>query len=103
VAKVSVIARLTAKEGKRDPLVEALKELVAATEAEPGTQIYAMSVSTTEPEVVWFYELYTDQAGLAAHGGSDAMKAVGAKLAGLVAGAPELHVCDPVVAKGLPD
>jgi quinol monooxygenase YgiN len=103
VAKVSVIAKIAAQQGERDRLVEALKELVAKTESEPGTQIYAMSTSTAEPEVVWVYELYTDGDAYTAHAGGEAIKTVGPKLAGLVDGAPEIHVCDPVVAKGLPD
>jgi quinol monooxygenase YgiN len=102
VPQVSVIAKLIAKEGKRDELVSHLQKLVAATEAEPGTLIYALNVSTTEPEVVWFYELYTDQDALVAHGGSEAMKAAGAAMGDLVGAKTELYFCQPVVSKGLP-
>jgi quinol monooxygenase YgiN len=102
VANVAMIAKITAKEGKRDELVEILRDLVTATESEPGTLLYAMNVSTKEPDVVWFYELYTDGDALAAHGGSKAMKATGAKLADLVTGRPELYPLELVAGKGLP-
>jgi quinol monooxygenase YgiN len=102
MAQVSLIAKMTAKEGKRSELVGLLQDLVRATEAEAGTLVYALNVSTTEPEVVWFYELYTDQDALLAHGGSDAMKAAGSGMAELLAGRPELQFLEPVVAKGLP-
>jgi quinol monooxygenase YgiN len=100
--QVSVIAKLTAKEGKRDEVVALLRELVDSTEAEAGTLLYAMNVSKTDPEVVWFYELYTGQDALEAHGGSDAMKASSSGLRGLLAAKPELHFLEPVAAKGLP-
>jgi quinol monooxygenase YgiN len=103
VANVAMIAKVTAKEGKRDEVVEVLRGLVATIEAEPGTLVYALNVSTKEPEVVWFYELYADRDAMAAHGGSDAMKAVGPKLADLLAGRMELYPLELIVAKGLPD
>lgn len=59
-------------------------------------------MSTKEPDVVWFYELYSDQDALKAHGTSDAMKAT-ASLAEFMAGRPELQFLEPVVGKGLPE
>ena len=51
MGQVSVIAKLVAKEGKRDELVEQLSKLVAAVQAEPGTLVYSVNLSTTDPEV----------------------------------------------------
>ena len=47
-----MIAKMTAKDGKRDAVVEVLRDLVAATESEPGTLVYALNVSAKEPDVV---------------------------------------------------
>ena len=99
--KSAVIAKLTAQEGKRSDLVDALKTLVTAVESEPGTEVYALHTDAGNDEVVWFYELYTDQEALTAHGGSDTMKAIGPTLGGLLAGRPELTFLSPVAAKGL--
>jgi quinol monooxygenase YgiN len=101
MARVAVIAKMTAKEGKRDELVEGLRKLVAATESEPGTLLYSLNLSIKEPDVVWFYELYTDQDALQAHGSGDAVKAT-ASLAEFMAGRPELQFLEPVAGKGLP-
>jgi quinol monooxygenase YgiN len=101
MAKVSVVAKLTAAPGKRDAVVDALKDVVAGTEQEPGTLVYALNVEK-DGDVIWFFELYTDEAALAVHGKSEAMKAAGPKLAGNLAGAPEIIQLTPVVAKGLP-
>jgi quinol monooxygenase YgiN len=102
MALVSLIAKMTAKEGQRDELVAAMQAIMSATESEPGTLVYAMNVSTTEPEDVWFYELYTDQDALVTHGGSEAMKAAGPRLGELLAGRPELYFMELAGGKGLP-
>jgi quinol monooxygenase YgiN len=102
VAQVSVIAKLIAKEGKRDELVEQLSKLVVAAQDEPGTLVYSLNVSTTEPDVVYFFELYADQQALDVHGKSDAFKAAGAGMGDLLGGRPELYMCELAAAKGLP-
>jgi quinol monooxygenase YgiN len=102
VAQVSVIAKLTAKEGKRDELLDHLRTLAKATEDEPGTLQYTINPSTTDPEVVWFYEVYADQDALVTHGGGDAMKAAGPAFAELLATRLELHICEPIAGKNRP-
>jgi quinol monooxygenase YgiN len=102
VAQVSVIAKLTAKEGKRDELLDRLRPFIKAMEDEAGALQYVPNRSTTEPDVIWFYEVYTDQDALVAHGGSDAMKAAGPIFGELLAGRAELHVCEPVAGKNVP-
>jgi quinol monooxygenase YgiN len=99
--KVSVVAKLTAAPGKRDAVVDALRDVVTATEQEPGTLVYALNVEQ-DSDVIWFFELYADEAALATHAQSEAMKAAGPKLAGNLAGRPEITQLTPVVAKGLP-
>jgi quinol monooxygenase YgiN len=102
VSKVAVVAKLTAADGKRDQLAEAFTSLFDAVAGEGKTEVYALHLDAADANVVWFYELYTDTDGLTAHGTSDAMKAVGAELAPLMAGRPELTFLTPVRAKGLP-
>lgn len=99
--KIAVLAKITAKEGQRDALIEAFAPVQAAVEQEAGTLVYALHASTDEPDVVWFYELYADQEALTAHGKSEAMKAAGPSLGPLMAGRPELFILDPKSAKGL--
>ncbi len=102
MAKVSVIAKITALPGMRDEVVSVLSDVVKATEGEAGTELYAMNVDSADANVIWFYEIYADQAALAAHGGSEAMKAAGGKLRDKAAGRPELHVCELVTGKNVP-
>jgi len=102
MAKVAVIAKITALPGKRDEVVAVLNDVVAAVDDEPGTLLYAMNVDKAEADVIWFYEVYADDAALAAHSGSEAMKAAGGKLRDKAAGRPELHLVELVGGKGLP-
>jgi quinol monooxygenase YgiN len=100
--KVAVIAKITALPGLRDEVAAVLSEVAEATNDEPGTLFYAMNLDKADADVIWFYEVYTDDAALAAHGGSDAMKAAGGKLRDKAAGRPELHIAELVGGKGLP-
>jgi quinol monooxygenase YgiN len=101
MAKVAVIAKMVAADGKRDELVAALDGLFGAVQDEATTEIYAVHADASDAATVWFYELYTDQDGLIAHGGSDAMKAAGSVFRDLLAGKPELYFLEPIKAKGL--
>lgn len=100
--KVAVIAKITALPGKRDEVVDVLRSVVTATKDEEGTLLYAMNVDKADDTVIWFYEMYTDEAALAAHGGSEAMKLAGGQLRDKAAGRPELHVLEVVDGKNLP-
>jgi len=100
MSTISVIAKITCREGARDELVAAFGDYFPQVEGEEGTLVYAVSTDNGDPDVVWVYELYTGDDALKAHSSSDAFKAFGGKLAGLLAGPPELHFCRPVHAKG---
>jgi len=101
VPKVALVGKITAKEGLRDALIAVFPDLAAAVDSEEGTLVYAMHTAANEPDVFWFYELYTDQDALTAHGSSDAMRAAWPTLAPLMAGQPEITILEPVRAKGL--
>jgi len=102
MSKVAVIAKITTVSGERDAVVEVLRDVVAAVSTEPGTLVYAMNTDRANPDVIWFYELYTDADALAAHSTGEAMKVAGPRLGGKMAGRPELFTLDMVEAKGLP-
>jgi len=102
MTKVAVIAKLTAAEGKRNELQAALSDISMRNVAsEPGTLVYVLNADTKDPDVLWYYELYEDGDALAAHSGSDGMKEMGKAIGHLMAGRAEVHVLDPVAAKGL--
>lgn len=101
MSQVSVIAKIPAAPGKRPELIAALQAALDNAATEEGTLEYILHEDTNDADVVWFYERYTDGAALQAHSTSDAFKAIGASLASLVGGRPELTILKPVGGKGL--
>lgn len=102
MSKISIIAKITAQDGKRDELIAAFGRMLDHVQAaEPGTEVYMLHTDDKDANVCWFYELYTDGGAAQSHGASDMMKSVGKDLAPLLAGRPELHFVTPVGGKGL--
>ncbi|MGA9278046.1 putative quinol monooxygenase [Ilumatobacter sp.] len=102
MSKVSVIAKITALEGKRSELIAAMGPMMDHVEAnEPDTLTYIVSEDTADENVIWMYEEYTSAEALAAHSSSDTMKELGMALRPLAGGRPEITVCNPVRGKGL--
>ena len=100
--KVAAIAKLTAPEGKRDELVAVLRDLVKTVgDNEPDTLVYALHTDASDEQTVWFYELYASVEASKAHSSGRALKEIGARLGGLVTGAPEVHRLVPQAAHGL--
>ena len=99
--KVAVFARIPAQPGKRDELVKALEAAIDNANTEEGTLTYILHVDDKDPDTVFFYELYTDQDALTAHGTSDRFKEIGRSLRDLAGGRPELQILKPVIGKGL--
>lgn len=101
MSKISLIAKLTAAEGKSDELAGALRGVVEAADAEEGLEVYSAHSSNDEPGVFYFFELYRDGDALAEHGKGEAMKTAMAVIGGCLGGRPEITMMTPVVAKGL--
>jgi quinol monooxygenase YgiN len=101
MAKLTIIAKLTAAEGKADEMGAALDNLIDAADEEPGLEIYSVHQDPNDSAVFHFFEIYADQKAWDAHGKGEAMqKAMGA-VGGLLGGAPELNILTPRKAKGL--
>jgi quinol monooxygenase YgiN len=99
--KVAVLAKIPAQPGKRDELVAALQAAIDNANTEADTLLYILHTDPKDPDVVYFYELYTNQDALTAHGTSDAFKEIGKSLRDLAGGRPELTMLTPVNGKGL--
>lgn len=92
---ITVIARLQAQAGKEQDLRAVLTEMVGQVKANEAGAVptYSLHVLDSDPTMFIFYETYRDDATFAAHGTTDHMKAMGAKLAGLLAGRPVIERC----------
>ncbi|MCP3853155.1 MAG: antibiotic biosynthesis monooxygenase [Actinomycetia bacterium] len=101
MAKTAVIAKITAAEGKRDELAAGLQKMLPVVEGEAGTEIYALHADKGDENILWFYELYTDDEALGVHGASDGMKETMGSLRDLFGARAEIILLDPVAAKGI--
>lgn len=101
MSKVSLIAKIPTKPGKRDELVAAFGPMMEAVNEEAGTELYILNVDNADENLSWVYELYSDADAMGVHGGSDAMAALFGVLGDLIDGAPELIMTTPVAGKGL--
>lgn len=99
MAKTSLIARLVCTDGKTEEFERELAALIEASNEEAGLEIY--SAHRDVDNVYWFFELYTDDEAVAAHGKGEAMAKVISSSGQLLAAPPEIHRLVPVVAKGL--
>ncbi|MDJ0767577.1 MAG: putative quinol monooxygenase [Ilumatobacter sp.] len=100
MSKISLIAKLTAAEGKQAELEDAMRSVVEAADEEPGLEVYAANAVDDEPGVYYFYEIYADEAARDAHGTGDRMRAAMGAFAGLLGGRPEIITMTPIAAKG---
>jgi quinol monooxygenase YgiN len=66
-----LVVRMRAQEGKEDEAVAVMRELAEATRQEPGCIHYIPVQSNDDPRDFIFYEQYTDEAALEAHGASE--------------------------------
>lgn len=101
MSKLSIIATLTAAEGKADELEAALTALIAAADEEPGLEIYSLHRDPNDESAFYFFEMYTDQAALDVHGKGEKMKVAMGSMGGLLAGRPDVKILTPAAAKGL--
>jgi quinol monooxygenase YgiN len=101
MTQIAVLAKLTCQPGMADEVATGLAPMLAHVENEPGTLRYVLHRDSGNDDVLWFYEVYADQAGFDAHGSSSAMKELGHALAGKLTGRPELIFLTPLGGKGL--
>ncbi|MDQ1509008.1 MAG: hypothetical protein QOG50_852 [Actinomycetota bacterium] len=93
---------MRAHPGRREDLLEVLRELVDAAAAdEPGTLVYVMHEVDDDPDTVVSYELFADEAALDAHKASPTVAAVMPRLGPLIA-VGSFRRLTPTLETGLP-
>ncbi len=101
MSKISLIAKLSAAEGKETELEARLGDLVAAADEEDGLEVYTSFRATDQPGTYYFVEVYRDEEAWGVHGKGDGMRAAMGALGGLLGGRPEIIMLEPVASKGL--
>jgi quinol monooxygenase YgiN len=103
MTQASLFVKMVFQPGKRDEALAVLDTMLPVVEGEPDTLVYSFHTDAADENTLWIFELYRDGDALAAHGGSDEIKAMFGSLGGLFAEPPLMGMTTPVGrAKGLP-
>jgi quinol monooxygenase YgiN len=90
---VTLIARIKAKQGSETQLEQAFREMIQKVRAaEPGCQAYVLHKANDDPTQFVWYETYADQASFDTHRKTDHMKEMGARIATLLDGRPQIEM-----------
>src|ERR1022692_746890 len=92
---VVVVATIVPLPEHRDEVIATLKETVDQVHAEDGCELYTLNEA---PDRLIMIEKWATPEALRVHGKAPALAALGPKLAGKVAGAPEAIVLQQVPA-----
>ena len=71
-----VVARFTTKPGSENEVATLLAEMTPQALSEPECHMYIVNRLVDQPSVFLLYEQYTDAAGFAAHGETEAFKRI---------------------------
>jgi len=74
MSQVALIVKIPALPGQRAELAAAMAAGLETAKGEEGTRYYILHEDAVDADVLWVYEMYENQEGLAAHGGSEAFK-----------------------------
>lgn len=92
--------RLRAHPGRRDDVLAVMRDLAVEADREPGTLIYLFNTVDDDPDGLLTYEVFADDAALAAHQASPVLEAAMLQFAELVADA-DVKRGAPAFGKGL--
>lgn len=94
---ISIIAKMTMKEDKKEAAITAVKELMAGIAEENGTVLYTMNRDRKNPNTLVFMERYKDKAALDAHAKTTHFKDFFAKYEEFLTGRPEIIIMEEIL------
>lgn len=93
---VSVIAKLSIKEGKVEEAIAAVKELMVQVAREEGTLLYTLNRDPSNPNTLVIMERYKDKGAFDVHTSTPHFKAFFAKSKAFIGGRPEISVMEEI-------
>ena len=93
---ISVIAKLSIKEGKVEEATAAVKELMIHVAREEGTLMYTLNRDQSNPNTLVIMERYKDKAAFDVHSSTPHFKAFFAKSKAFVGGRPEVTLMEEI-------
>ncbi|MBU2549530.1 MAG: antibiotic biosynthesis monooxygenase [Proteobacteria bacterium] len=93
---IGIYVKLPIKEGKVDECIAAFQELMKSVGQEEGCLLYSLFKDKKDPNTLIMMERYKDKDALGHHGSTEYFKAFQGKMAGFLAGAPEMKILEEV-------
>jgi quinol monooxygenase YgiN len=93
---ISVIARLTIREGQTEAAIGLIKTLMTDVAHEEGTSMYTLNQNKKKPSELVIMERYADKAALARHSATDHFKRFNEQIAGLLAAKPVVDIMEEI-------
>jgi quinol monooxygenase YgiN len=100
---VIVIGRGRCAPGKRDELVEAMRWMQGESRQEPGCLRYGFYTSVEDPDEFVAVEEWESGEALRAHFAAPSIAEFGARVGGLIGGAPEVRIHGIAASNDYPD
>lgn len=94
--RVGLFVRLASNPGGRPGLLDALNRYADQLSDEPNTELFVIGIDPEDPDVVWLYEWFNDEAALEAHRHSDHFAELVNEIPHLLAAPPGLLRVDPL-------
>jgi quinol monooxygenase YgiN len=98
MTQVGMWAEIPLKPGARATAIDAARAALGEIKAEEGTLIYAVNGSDTDPDKLFVYELYRDQAAMDTHNGAAWLAGYMKLVQELLDGTPTVHMVRPLLA-----
>jgi quinol monooxygenase YgiN len=95
---IAVIAKIKAKEGKAEEIIQLFRDIVPKVRQEEGTLYYTLNREPAKPDVLVVMERYRDRDALKVHSKTPHFLEMFQKMGPFVDGAPELSILDEIIA-----
>jgi quinol monooxygenase YgiN len=91
-----MLVRLTAEEGRRPALLDALHRYSDGLDEEPGTELFIVHVDPDDPNIVWLYEIFRDDDAQDEHRATEGFARLMTELPDVLGAPPAILRLDPL-------
>jgi quinol monooxygenase YgiN len=99
MSKISIVGRFTTLPGRRKDLEDLFSEV--ASHPIPGREVFVLSEDNVDADVLWVFEIYTDQNAIDSHRSSQVVRDAAASSRALLVGTPEIRHARPIAMTGV--
>lgn len=91
-----MLVRLTASEGMRPALLDALHRYSDGLDEEPGTEVFVVHLDPDDTNIVWLYEIFHDDDAQNEHRAAEGFAQLMTELPDVLGAPPAILRLDPI-------